>query len=217
MESGEVRCTVERCDDMLPRLWKMTRPLVGLLLAIPAAGWAGDCVPGGRRAGPSVTSPDSRYEILTVFCSSQTNERELALVLRNVKSGERRTLYVYDRDATVVWSPNSRWVAINDYAGSDYTNNVVLSIDKSTPPIDLKKLLLQSKPKLDILGSDHLYLSASEWKSEREIEVVAWGHDSERKIGFCRCFLISLEGLIRQCSLPVVGDDPEGYCNKIKK
>jgi hypothetical protein len=59
-------------------------------------------------------------------------------------------------------------IAINDYAGSDYTNNVVLSVDRSTPPIDLKKLLLQSKPKQDILESDHLYLSASEWKSKRE-------------------------------------------------
>jgi len=117
----------------------------------------------------------------------------------------------------VVWSPDSRWIAINDHAGSDYTNNVVVSIDRSTPPIDLKKLLLQSKPKLDILESDHLYLSASEWKSEREIELVAWGHDSGRKIGFCRCFLMSLEGSIRQCSLPALGDDPEGYCQKINK
>ena len=194
----------------------MTRFLICCLLISPSV-WATDCIPSGRSAGPSVTSPDGHYQVLNVFCSSQTNEREFALVLRNVKSGERRTLYTYDRDATVVWSPDSRWIAINDYAGSDYTDNVVLSTDRSTPPIDLKKLLLQSKPKQDILESDHLYLSASEWKSEREIELVAWGHDSGRKIGFCRCFLMSLEGSSRQCSLPVLGDDPEGYCDKIKK
>jgi len=92
----------------------------------------------------------TKSQVLRVFCSSQTSGRELALVLRNVKSGERRTLYTYDRDATVVWSSDSRWIAINDRAGSDYTNNVVVSIDRSTPPIDLKKLLLQSKQKLDI-------------------------------------------------------------------
>jgi len=202
---------------MLLRLWTMTMILFGLLFAVPARGWAGDCVPSGRMARPSVTSPDGRYQVLNVFCSDQTNGRELALVLRHVKSDKRRTLYTFERDATVVWSPNSRWVAINDYAGSDYTNNIVFSVDQSTPPIDLKKLLLQAKPRQDILESDHLYLSASEWKSEKEIKLVAWGHDSERKIGFCRCFLISLGGSAWQCRLSVVGDDPEGYCDKIKK
>jgi len=204
---------------MLPRLSAMTGFgfLVGLLLVVPAAGQTGDCVPNGRSAGPSVTSPDGRYQVLNVFCSSQTNERELVLVLRNVKSGESRTLYTYNRDATVVWSPDSRWIAINDYAGSDYTNNVVVSIDRSAPPIDLKKRLLQSRPKQQILESDHLYLSASEWKSPSEIQLVAWGHDSGRKMAFCRCFLMSLGGSIRQCHLSIVGDDPEGHCDKIKK
>jgi hypothetical protein len=199
------------------RLWKITRLLAGFLLAGPAVGQTSDCVPNGRSAGPSATSPDGRYEVLKVFCSNQANERELALVLRNVQSGESRTLYAYDRDATVVWSPDSRWIAINDYAGSDYTNNVVVSIDRDTPPIDLKQRLLQSKPKQRILESDHLYLSASEWKSQSEIQLVAWGHDSGRKIAFCRCFLMSLGGSIRQCHLPVTGDDPEGYCQNIMK
>lgn len=199
------------------QLWKMTRLLVGLLLAMPAVGQTPDCVPSGRSAGPSVTSPDGRYEVLNVFCSSQTNERELALVLRNVKSGESRTLYTYERNATVLWSPDSRRIAINDYAGSDYTNNVVVSVDQSAPTIDLKKWLLQSKPKQNILGSDHLYLSANEWKSESEIQLLAWGHDSGRKVGFCRCFLVTLGGSIQQCRLSVTGDDSEEHCDKIKK
>jgi hypothetical protein len=199
------------------RLWKIARRLAGFLLVLPVAGQASDCVPNGHSAGPSATSPDGRYEVLKVFCSTQTKERELALVLRNVQSGESRTLYTYDRDASVIWSPDSRWIAINDYAGSDYTNNVVVSIDRDTPPIDLKQRLLQSKPKQRILESDHLYLSASEWKSQSEIQLVVWGHDSGRKIAFCRCFLMSLGGSIRQCHLPVTGDDPEGYCQNIKK
>jgi hypothetical protein len=135
--------------------------------------------------------------------------------LLEVKSGGHRTLYTYDRDATVNWSPDSLWIAINDYAGSDYTNNVVLSVDRSTPSIDLKERLLQSKPKRSILGSDHLYLTASEWKSESEIELLAYGHDSERRISFCRCFLMSLKGSIQQCRLPE-GKDSEDYCVKIQ-
>src|SRR5260370_25321593 len=202
--SAEVWFAMARGDDMLSRrLWKMTTPLAALLLVAPAMGQTLGCVPSGRSAGPSVTAPDGRYEVLKVFCSSKTNESQLALVLRNVESGESRTLYTYDRDASVIWSPDSRWIAINDYAGSDYTNNVVVSIDRDAPPIDLKQRLLQSKPKQRILESDHLYLSASEWKSQSEIQLVAWGHDSGRKIAFCRCFLMSLGGSIRQCPLPV--------------
>lgn len=199
-----------------PRLWEITL-FVGLLWAVPTVGQTPDCLPSGRNAGPSVTSPDGHYEVLKVFCSSRPNERELALVLRNVQSGETRTLYTYERAAGVIWSPDSRWVAINDYAGSDYTNNVVVSVDPGTPRIDLKQSLLESKPKQRILESDHLYLSASEWKSDSEIRLVAWGHDSGRKIAFCRCFLVSLGGTIRQCRLPVTGNDPEGYCQNIMK
>jgi hypothetical protein len=202
---------------MLSRRLRKITLLVSLLLAVPAVGQTSDCVPTGRSAGPSVTSPDGRYDVLKVFCSSQTNERELALVLRNVQSGESRRLYTYDRDASVIWSPDSRWIVINDYAGSDYTNNVVVSIDQGTPSIDLKQRLLESKPKQRILESDHLYLAASEWKSQSEIQLVAWGHDSGRKKAFCRCFLVSLGGSIRQCHLPVTGDDPEEYCQNIKK
>lgn len=163
-----------------------------------------------------MTSPDGQYRVSSVFCSDQTQEREMALVLRNLKSGEHRILYTFDRDAIALWSPDSRWVAINDYAGSDYTNNKVVSTDRSVPSIDLKERLLQSEPKQNILKSDHLYLTASEWKSESEIELLAYGHDSERRISFCRCFLISLKGTVQQCTIAAEGRDDEEYCVKIK-
>lgn len=187
------------------------------LMAVSSLTWAQDCVPSGRKAGPPIMSPDGSFKVSSVFCSSLSHEREFALILENIKSGERRTLYTYDRDATVLWSPDSRWIIVNDYAGSDYTNNVIISIERNVPPIDLKKHLLQSKPKQDVLESDHLYLSAREWKSESDIELLAWGHDSGRKISFCKCFLMSLDGSVRQCRLPDAADDPEGYCDKLKK
>ena len=204
---------VAKSDGLLQL--SMTKKLLTTVLAISSAVWAADCVPSGSRAKPSVASPDGRYHVLNVFCANQADGR--VLVLRSVKSGERRTLYTYERDASVLWSPDSRRIAINDYAGSDYTNNIVVSIDRDASPIDLKKRLLQSKPKQDVLESDHLYLSARGWKSESEIELIAWGHDSERKKGFCRCFLMSLQGSIQQCRLPAEGADREEYCDKIKK
>lgn len=181
------------------------------VLAISSLAWAQDCVPSARRWRPPVTSPDGHYRVSSVFCSDQTQERAFALVLRNLQSGEHRILYTFSRDATALWSPDSRWIAINDYAGSDYTNNMVVSIERGARSIDLKEKLLQSEPKQSILKSDHLYLTASEWKSESEIELLAYGHDSERRISFCRCFLISLKGGAQQCSLPGAKDS-EDYC-----
>jgi len=189
----------------------MANKILISVLAISALAWAQDCVPSARRWRPAITSPDGNYRVSSVFCSDQTREREFALVLRNLQSGEHRILYTFNRDATALWSPDSRWIAINDYAGSDYTNNMVVSIERGTQPIDLKKKLLQSEPKQNILKSDHLYLTASEWKSEGEIELLAYGHDSERRISFCRCFLTSLNGGTQQCSLPGLKDS-EDYC-----
>jgi hypothetical protein len=182
------------------RLWKETLVLFSVALApLLTRAQAQDCVPSVRSAGPPVSSPDGRFEVLRVFCSTQTNERQLVVVLRDIKSGASRTLYTYDRAATMVWSPDSRWIAINDFAGSDYTNNVVFSIDPGTQPIDLKQRLLESTPKQRIFGSDHLYLSATEWKSVGEIQLLAWGHDSGTKRNFCRCLFFVIGEQVGYC------------------
>lgn len=185
------------------------------VLAIYSLAWGQDCVPGRRAFRQPVTSPDGRYRVSNVFCSDQAHDRELVLVLRNLKSGENRTLYTYNRDATVVWSPDSSWIAINDFAGSDYTNNLLVSVDRGVPSIDLKERLLLSELKQGVLRSDHLYLAVSEWKSESEMELLAYGHDSERRISFCRCFLMSLKGRIQHCQLPEAIDS-EDYCVKFE-
>jgi hypothetical protein len=180
-------------------------------LVISSLTWAQECVPSKRAFRSSVTSPNDRYRVGNVFCSDQAHERQLALVLLNIKSGERRILYTYNRDATVLWSPDSRWIAINDFAGSDYTNNLLVSIGGRGPPINLKEQLLRSEPKQSVLKSDHLYVAAIEWTSESEIKFIAYGHDSERRISFCRCFLMSLKGKVQQCRLPNTKDS-EDFC-----
>ncbi len=185
------------------------------VLAISSLAAAQDCVPSGRAFRKPVISPDAQYRVSNVFCSDQEHERELVLVLRNLKSGESRTLYTYDRDASVVWSPDSRWIAINDFAGSDYTNNLLVSIDRSVSPIDLKERLIRSEPKQSVLKSDHLYIAATKWESGQKIELLAYGHDSERRISFCRCFLMSLQGRVDQCHL-ANGKDSEDYCVRIE-
>lgn len=182
------------------------------VLAFSAPGWTQDCVPSKHAFRKPVTSPDGRYRISNVFCSDQARERELALVLRNLKSGETRILYTYNRDASVVWSPDSRWIAIDDFAGSNITNNLLVSVDQSIPSINVNERLLRAEPKQWILKADHLYVAVTEWESRSEIKLLAYGHDSEQRKSFCRCFRMSLEGKVETCHVPNAED--EDYCVK---
>jgi hypothetical protein len=185
------------------------------LMATALVGGSDDCVPSGHHAGPSAVSPDHRYEVENVVCSKGTNER--ALVLHNISSGVRRTIYTYTRDATVLWSPDSHYVAINDYAESNQTNNLVYSVDKSEPPIDLQKQLDRGLPEhgREIPEADHLYMSVIKWRDERRVEFLVWGHGGGK--GFCRCYLLSLTGNVGQCQLRIPKSNPEDYCESIKK
>ncbi len=160
-------------------------------------------------------SPDHRYEVENVVCSKSTNER--ALVLHKVNSGVRRTLYTYTRDATVLWSPDSHHVAINDYAGSDHTNNLVYSVDQSDPPIDLQKQLDRGLPehRREIPEAEHLYMSVIKWRSDEQLEFLVWGHGGGK--GFCQCYLLSLTGKVGQCQLRMPKSNPEDYCEAMKK
>ncbi len=177
----------------------------------------GECTPSARRARPSVLSPDGRYKVLNVLCSKRADDTRAVLVLLDVKTGVRRILYPYARDATVVWSPDSHRIAINDYAGSDFTNNLVYSVDPKEPPIDLQKLLDQGSPKHggESAEADHLYYSVINWRSANQVKLLAWGHGGGK--GFCGCYLLSLTGKVGQCQLRMRKSNPEDYCETIKK
>ena len=189
-------------------------------LATSLACWAGECVPSGHRARPSVLSPDGRYKVLNVLCSSPADDKRAVLVLLNVKSGVRRTLYPYTRDATVVWSPDSQRFAINDYAGSNYTNNLVYSVDPKEPPVDLQKQMDLGglpEPGRKIQEVDHLYYSVINWRSANEVKLLAWGHGGQPSRSFCWCLLLTLDGKARRCRVHASGADPEDYCGRISK
>jgi hypothetical protein len=194
--------------------------VLAVFLIMPLWCWADGCVLSDRRDGPVAASPDGQYQVVNLLCSRQVDDKRAALVLVNRKTGARRTLYYYTRGATVVWSPDSRRIAINDYAGSDNTNNLVYSVDQDGQPVDLQKQLdlafsrYKWKPMPD---ADHFYMSVIRWTSRDELKLIAWGHGGEPTMGFCRCFFLNLvDGTGRRCHLDTTGD-PEGYCEKIKK
>ncbi len=191
-----------------------------ILLGSSLVLWAGECVPGGRPARAAVVSPDGRYRLLDLLCSNPSEAQRGALVLAETKSGTRRTIYNYNRDAGALWSPDSRHIAVNDYAGSNVTLNVVLSVSGQAPPIDLNERVLDSIPGRRIPRTDHLYMSVIGWRSNDEMELIAFGHISELDKpadGFCLGFSVTLEGKVQPRGLPDTGPDPEGYCWKLAR
>ena len=182
--------------------------------------WAGDCVPTGTAAHPTEVSPDGRYRLLNLRCSNPTQEERGALVLVETKGGARRTVYTYNREATALWSPDSQHVAVNDYIGSNVSQSLVLSVSGKAPPINVSERVLQAMSGDDIRKADHLYVSVVRWRSGDELELIAFGHTSERENptkGFCLCFSVTLEGTVQQRRLPDTGPDLEGYCWKLAK
>ena len=189
------------------------------VVGVSASYAADDCVPGTHRTGPGIPSPNERYRILNVQCARPSDDR--AFVLLGPKKKSRRLLYSYGRDASAVWSPDSSMIAVNDYAGSDYTENRVLSADGERPPIDLKAELKEHLPpdKLrELLGNDHVYLSVTKWLSRDDLQIMAWGHGEVSPGGFCRCYVLSLASKdSRECPVPHKAGDPEESCEKLKK
>ncbi len=187
------------------------------LILVPLMLRAAECVPTTRSAGRSVISPNRKYKVSSFFCSNAKGDR--VLILTNLRTGEHRLLYTYTRDATVLWSPDSQRIAVNDYAGSDFTRNVVYSVDPDQTPFDVQRTLGQAAARKDqrLPAADHLYMSVTKWESDRELDVLVWGHGGEVSHGFCECRILTLAGEIRECRRKIPEADPEDYCERNSK
>src|SRR5882762_7255306 len=66
---------------------------------------------------PFLPSPDSKFVLSNEDSDSEPHHR---LVLLKVGSGDGpRTVLDYGRSIDICWSPDSRWLIVNDHEGSD--------------------------------------------------------------------------------------------------
>ncbi len=161
--------------------------------------------------GRDAMSPDGRYSVHGVY----SGETEHPLILRDLKIHADRMLYRYRRSVSTLWSADSRKVIVNDYAGSDYTNNFVFFVDQGTPTIDLRKEITEhsGSAKKSIDGNDHVYMAAS-WLNKDRLRVLVWGHGEVDRKGFCLCYRYTLNGTAERCAKRVGGVDPEQQCDR---
>jgi hypothetical protein len=146
----------------------------------------------GRKS--DLASPDGRYLIQSV---ERDEESRFALSLKDTTTGKSRKVYEYGRGASVLWSPDSRYFAVDDAAGSDHTRTKILPVDESAPEIDVQKEI-QEKAKA-VPGGHHEYFYVAYWIDSRRTVIYHWGYGGELSHGFCECYVYRLNGPVRRC------------------
>jgi hypothetical protein len=84
----------------------------------------------------SVSSPDRRYELF--WKRNESTEKHEIWVRSSVNTADQALLYSYERNADVLWSPDSTLVAITDRAGSNESYVKAFQIQSPTAFSEIK-------------------------------------------------------------------------------
>ena len=137
-------------------------------------------------------SPDRHWTVQNV---DRDQEPHHSILLKDNITGKTRKLSDYERGVGAVWSPDNHHLALNYYAGSDFTETAILSVDETIPKIDVQEAIL---PKIDIPDCDHCYFGVSRWLDDRRVVVHAWGYGNRSSL-FCLCYIYTLSGSTTKC------------------
>jgi hypothetical protein len=159
----------------------------------------------GRKS--DLTSPNGRYVVQNV---ERDEEPRFVLSLKDKTTGKSRKVYEYGRGASVLWSPDSRHFAIDDAAGSDYTQTKILPVDENAPEIDVQKEIVDTAKAVP--GGHHKYFYVAYWIDSRRVVIYHWGYGGELPDGFCECYVYRLNGPVRKCARQP--KDSDGVCGQ---
>jgi hypothetical protein len=161
---------------------------LGVLL--PCFASAADVAKTFPGESPSLTSPDKNSVLLNVDAEKDADVARLgdnhALFLRDVKTSKESKVHSYPRHVTAFWSPNSRFVTINDFEASNRATCYVYAVaeGKLINVADSIRKLLESEQK-----NHHVYFEASEWKDGSTLKVKVTGYGEQNRAGFERWFV----------------------------
>jgi len=144
-------------------------------------------------------SPDGRYVVENVDSDKEPHH---TLLLKNTKTGAVRTLCNYQRHVTLLWSPDAKELAVNDYCGSDFSKALLFSADQDNSPKDIGAELLQSlkesPDRKSLAENHHVYFAVLGWEGTDIVRLKAWGHGDVDPKGFSRHYLYHLGGSFRR-------------------
>jgi hypothetical protein len=161
--------------------------------------------PGPRSELPS---PDGRYELIN---TNSDREPHHTLFLKEKRTGELRKITDYERSVGVVWAPDSRHFAVNDYAGSNVTDTYIVATAGIAARIDVQDEI--NKKVKHLIGGDHEYFGVARWLDARRVIVHHWGHGDDGM--FCECYIYVLRGPVRKCARQPKSSEPEERCAEI--
>jgi hypothetical protein len=172
--------------------WTMSI-LIAFLLLLPVASFSQTArrFPGKKS---ELTSPDGRWTLQDVHADQKAHH---SILLKNNTTGKTRKLSDYERSVGVVWSPDSRHFALNDYAGSDFTETTILSVNETVPNIDVQKEV--NRKRKVTMGGDHEYFGVAYWVDEHRVVIHHWGYGNGDPI-YCECYVYTLNGSVRNCT-----------------
>jgi hypothetical protein len=178
------------------------------VVVIPSLAQVSRNFPGPKS---ELTSPNGRYVIQNV---DHNEEYKHFLFLKDKATGTSRQVYEYGRSASVVWSPDSLHLAINDYAGSNVAETYIFSIDETVPKINVRDELVHKGKVVPPGGHD--YFGVARWLDGQRVVVHFWGHsDDSSARAICQCYIYTLGGPVVRCAHQPNGNDPEELCGSI--
>jgi hypothetical protein len=180
-----------------------------LLLSVVSFGQTqtGRRFPGKK---PELASPDGRWVLQNV---DRDQEPHHSIFLKDKTTGKTRKICDYGRSASVIWSPDSRHFALNDYAGSNYAEASIITVDETRPTIKLQDVILDKYGAATDWG--HEYFGTVRWLDAQRVVIHDWGHKDEPPLGdSCVCYVYALGGSVRKCAHQPKGSDLEQLCWK---
>jgi hypothetical protein len=162
----------------------------------------------GKRS--QLASPDKRYVLENIEHAQEPYSD--SIVLRDKTTGKSRKITDYSRSIGVIWSPDSRHFALNNHAGSDYTETTILSVDETSPKIDVQNAIEQRS---NLQDAGHEYFGVARWLDAHRVLTYHWGHADEAHYEYCECYILDLNGGVKRCAHQPTGADLEGRCAKM--
>ena len=173
---------------MLKRLAMPLLVLVGLISSAPTEAQLLTAKLISFPEHSQARSPDGRYLIAGVESDSEPYH---AVFLDDRRLKTRRKLFNYERHIELLWNPDSKYFVLNDYAGSDYSECKIISVDEKVPSIDVWNEIVRgstSKEKRSLLENHHVYIAAREWIGSDTLKVKVWGYGEVNPSGFTRFY-----------------------------
>jgi hypothetical protein len=176
-----------------------------LLLPIMSFGQAVTRFPGLKS---ELASPDRRWVLQNL---DRDQEPHHSILLKSNATGKTRKICDYERHASVIWSPDSRYFALNDYAGSDFSDASIISVDETVSTIKVQDEILRKGGSAK--GGDQENFGVARWLDARRVVVHNWGH-GEPAPGVCICYVYALNDSVQKCVHQPKGAGLEELCSK---